>query len=411
MKKYSKKFILSCLILLISGTVFYTSVLVRGQVGDTTSAEIDDLTRQIKEKRDQAEDLQQKQEAYSVALKEKQAEKADLTNQLAILDNQIAEQQLQIESLQVDVDRTNLEIKKTNLEIIDKQEQMDKAKEHVAVVLKLLYKQDRANALEILLMNNSFSEFMNQVKYLEDVNGELSDSLTALQSYKDQLDKQKTALEEKTKELAKLMTDMTEKKVVLDEQKNNKNIVLEQTKNSEQEYQNLINQLKQQQNQAAADVVNMERLVRQKLSKSQNKKLELNPEGLMWPVTKNTITTYFHDPNYPFRYLFEHPGVDIRAAQGTPIRAAASGYVGRAKDGGMGYSYIMIVHADGLATVYGHVSKIMVNEDDYVVQGQVIGMSGATPGTPGAGPFTTGPHLHFEVRLNGIPVNPMEYLP
>lgn len=70
----------------------------------------------------------------------------------------------------------------------------------------------------------------------------------------------------------------------------------------------------------------------------------------------------------------------------------------------------MIIHANGLSTVYGHVNKIFVSEGDFVVQGDPIGASGAMPGTCGSGPFTTGPHMHFEVRLNGIPVDPLGYL-
>jgi murein DD-endopeptidase MepM/ murein hydrolase activator NlpD len=151
--------------------------------------------------------------------------------------------------------------------------------------------------------------------------------------------------------------------------------------------------------------------MRAKLSKLSGEKLEFNDAGFIWPVTKNMVMATFHDPDYPYRYIFEHPAIDIRAAQGSTLRAAASGYVAIAKNAGKGYSYIMIVHGDGLATVYGHVSKIYVQPDEYVVQGQTIGLSGGMPGTNGAGSLTTGPHLHFEVRLNGIPVNPLEYLP
>jgi len=120
--------------------------------------------------------------------------------------------------------------------------------------------------------------------------------------------------------------------------------------------------------------------------------------GLIWPVT-GPITSPFGP-----RWGGFHPGIDIGVPEGTPIHAAAAGTViWCGWESGYG-NLVVIDHHNGLATAYGHQSRIAVSCNQDVAQGDVIGYSGCTG-------FCTGPHLHFEVRVNGVPVDPLGYLP
>jgi murein DD-endopeptidase MepM/ murein hydrolase activator NlpD len=100
-----------------------------------------------------------------------------------------------------------------------------------------------------------------------------------------------------------------------------------------------------------------------------------------------------------------HTGIDIACSYGTPIHAADSGRVIKAQggwNGGYGNETI-IDHGNGITTLYGHQSAIYVRVGDYVTKGQVIGAEGSTG-------RSTGPHLHFEVRVSGVPKNPLSYI-
>lgn len=409
-----KQLVKIIILFLLIGLLFNTPSFVLGQRDNEAGVinkEIKEINSEISDKKSQIKKMQQKQKEYSEAIKNKQAEKASLNNQLAILDNRLAKSELDIEMVEIEIDRTELEIRKTDLEIENKNNEIDQEKNHITNVLRLLYKWDNVSSLEIMLLNDTLADFLSQVKYLEDINENLEDSLQVLRKLKKQLEREREILDKQNQELVNLKEELVEKKNKLTSEKDQKVYILVQTKQSEKEYQRLLEQAKKEQEQAAAEIFSLEKLVRAKLVELQGKKLEFNDRGFIWPVLKNVITAYFHDPDYPFRYIFEHPGIDIRAAQGTALKAAASGYVARAKNAGKGYSYIMIIHGDGLSTVYGHISKIYVQEDEYVVQGQTIGLTGGLPGTLGAGRLTTGPHLHFEIRLNGIPVDPLGYMP
>jgi murein DD-endopeptidase MepM/ murein hydrolase activator NlpD len=123
--------------------------------------------------------------------------------------------------------------------------------------------------------------------------------------------------------------------------------------------------------------------------------------GLIWPVN-GPITSPFGPRNINGHYEF-HPGVDIGVPTGTPIRAAASGTVSiAAPEGGYG-NYTCIDHGGGLSTCYGHQERFLVSAGRQVAQGQIIGLSDCTG-------YCFGPHVHFEVRINGQPVDPLGYL-
>jgi murein DD-endopeptidase MepM/ murein hydrolase activator NlpD len=130
---------------------------------------------------------------------------------------------------------------------------------------------------------------------------------------------------------------------------------------------------------------------------------ETAPGALAWPVT-GVITSPFGWRRSPFGGGAEfHQGLDIGANMGTTVTAAASGTIISAGwYGGYG-NYILIDHGGGMSTGYGHLSRIFVSNGQQVQRGQAIGAVGST----GA---STGPHLHFEVRISGKPVDPTAYL-
>jgi murein DD-endopeptidase MepM/ murein hydrolase activator NlpD len=130
-----------------------------------------------------------------------------------------------------------------------------------------------------------------------------------------------------------------------------------------------------------------------------------------WPVY-GSVSAGFHNSAYQKNFGVPHEGADIVVAQGTPVASAADGVVFTVRDGGAtGYSYILIGHRDGYATLYGHLSVLSVKAGQEVSKGAIIGLSGGTPGTRGAGPMTTGPHLHFELIKGGVNIDPLGVLP
>ena len=130
---------------------------------------------------------------------------------------------------------------------------------------------------------------------------------------------------------------------------------------------------------------------------------QLNVRPSLWPVYGRLMSSYGSrtDP-FSGEGTF-HCGVDITASQGTPVRASADGIVTHAEWGGRYGKLIVVDHGNGMQTLYAHLSRFYVVPGQEARQGQIIGYSGATG-------RVTAPHLHYEVRIGGTPINPYKYL-
>lgn len=150
-------------------------------------------------------------------------------------------------------------------------------------------------------------------------------------------------------------------------------------------------------------VVAVQNLVQIPIAGNTSKKV--SAVRFLFPTLKGTpVTSEFGWRQHPItgeRKL--HTGIDFGAQFGTPIYAVAGGKVEFSGEKGGYGNAVIIEHNDNLSTLYGHVSKLYVNEGASVAPGQLIALVGSTG-------FSTGPHLHFEVRINDKPVNPRPYL-
>ena len=369
------------------------------------------LQDEIKAKKDESAALEEKIGVMKKSIERKRVEGLSLKNQITIIDERLEAVRLDIQSTQLEIETVELELKQLRLEIDEATKKIDRHKEILSELIRTIQRESDRNYLELLLSNNNFSDFFGAVRYLEEVYGDIGAQARQLRIARTELEEQEKNVLEKETSLKELRESLGEKEQKLRGQKDYKENLLDETKQNEETFQGMLADLRQQYQAVENEIQTIERQIRSKLEG--NDKFEQGGDVVFsWPTPSNHITAYFHDPEYPFRHVFEHAGVDIRSGQGTAIRAAASGYVARAKrcSESWCYSYVVIVHGDGLSTVYGHLSQVSVNEDQFIGRGDLIGYSGGTPGTAGAGPFVTGPHLHFEIRLNGIPVNPLNYL-
>lgn len=372
-----------------------------------TSSDVSQLKQTITEKKAAISSLNSKLEVYRAKIKTLAGKSASLQNDIALLENEAAMTELDVTSTQNAIDAEQLELRIIDTQVAETQTELVKRRAMLSDLLFALHKTDGQDVVDMVLHVGNINDVFDAAQQLTSINTDMKSALEATKLTQTDLERRQADHQEKEKELADAQMLLQQKSEDLELHKNAKLVLAEATNESENEYRTLMSELRSEQQAITNEVENLQGTLEQKL-----KEHDGDASGatvISWPV-HGIITTLFHDPSYPFRNLFEHSGLDIAVPQGTAIEAAAPGYVAWAKKGNMYGNYVMIVHANGLATLYAHMSRIDVHQDEYIARGQVIGLSGGRPGTAGAG-FSTGPHVHFEVRVNGIPTNPASYLP
>ncbi len=380
------------------------------QVLAVESTDVSQLRQTIAQKKATISSLNSQLGNYKAKIKILAGKSASLQNDIAMLENEMAMSQLDIASSQNQIDQETLELRIIDSQLAETEKELSQRREMLSDLLFALNKNDRHSIIDVVLNIGKVGDIFEAAQQLISVNETMKSALEATKLTQSDLIGRQTDREAKVSELSATEQDLQKKTDELDLRKNAKMIIAQSTNESENQYRTLMSQLRSEQQSVTNEVSSMQGTLEEKL-RQLNSKNGGNVAGdstISWPV-HGIITALFHDPTYPFRNLFEHSGMDIAVPVGTAIEAAAPGIVARVHKGQQYGYYVMIVHANGLATLYAHMSRIDVEQDQFVTRGQVIGLSGGRPGHPGAG-FSTGPHVHFEVRVNGIPRNPLAYL-
>ena len=382
------------------------SILLGGQAmhvpsyADDLDDQVQDLQGQIDSSRLEQENWQQVIEDVSAKLKQIQA---DLDAANARLQS--------IRSRQAEI---NAQIVQTQNEIVKMEAYLKTRQNVLNRRVRAIYMHGQLNYLEVILGANSFSDFANRVELLKRVIRsdynlilEIQKQKAAIEAKKAQLEEDKRQLDALAAEAEKTQKEIAAKKAeqqkVLDAAKSNKSAAaqMEQDLNAQlASVRNLI-----QQRLAAAEAA---RQAAQQASSAEvgggSDDNYVQGTGAMgWPCS-GPITSPFGYRTHPiFGTTIFHAGIDIGVDYGTPIHAADSGVV--VYSGWIsGYGNAVIIdHGGGVSTLYGHNQSLAVSEGQSVSKGSVIAYAGSTGNS-------TGPHCHFEVDVNGSPVNPMGYL-
>ena len=355
-----------------------------------STADIDKEIDQKEAEKNQA--LNDKKEAEA-ALAEGKARISQLTSEIKALDSKIYTAQVEINDLNKEINATKEEITAALERLAAKEEEVEIQNAALNQRLRAMYKNGNAGMFSVLLGSTSMSDLLTNMDMVERIYQSDQDLLSVLQDQYAEIDAEKQVLQELKDKLVAQQDEVKARKEALEKDQRDAEAKRKQVEASNAELTKQIDAFNQEAKALEAEIL-----------KLQSEKAYAGG-GMIWPsAASRRITSPFGNRLHPILKIYKfHSGIDIGASYGTNILAANSGTVIKA---GYNSSYgymVMIDHGGGIVTLYAHSSKLLVSTGDTVKKGQTIALIGSTG-------MSTGPHLHFEVRVNGVYKNPLDYV-
>ena len=348
-----------------------------------------------------------KSELNSIKEKQKaaEAEKGEIVNELEQYNTKIVSLNTEITNAQSEIDKKQAEIDELNGKIDEMQAKIDDRKSGMSKRLRTMYKNGSVGFIDIILDSRNFSELLSNLSMLQKIYKSDRSTLNSLEKISKELNHTKKELSAAQQAMASSQSELKNKKGELDKvtaqleakaAKIDENLAI-----FNQQAESLSSQILAEQQAAAQS--NQNTSGDSGYSGGGGGVVTNGPVNLRWPVAK-VITSPFGNRIGLEQYGIFHTGTDLGVPSGTPVRAAAAGRVMNLSGWyQQGYGWgVFIDHGNGVVTVYGHNSALTVSPGQYVQQGDVIALSGQTG-------WATGPHVHYEVRINGQYVNPEAY--
>lgn len=371
-------------------------LVVSAPITSYADSTLDHLNDQYEQLENQQQAIKDKLSATKTEKEKQEAIRSSLTSQITTTQQQITLLDNKINYLQNDIAEKEQKIEELSAEVLEQQDLFMKR-------IRSIYKSSVGTSMLGMVFGvDSLGSYLSYGKYLSRISEHDSTLLQTLADNIAELRELQQQMQVEKEDLADTKVTAESKKASLTSQKTEVESTLQDIKKMEQEYlaDQAAIQKEMQQIQADIDAIYA-------AAAGSGSQVDYSTTGFIYPIKGYTyISSYY---GWRFNNTDYHTGVDFPAPANTPIRASASGTViyvrtgaGYGRNWGYG-NYLIVDHGGGFSTLYAHCTSIPVSVGDTVTKGQTIAYVGTTG-------WSTGYHLHFEIRRNGAHTNPLNYL-